>query len=299
MRIFQVDAFTSTRFHGNPATVVLDADGQTDAVLQGVAREFSHAEVAFVFAANGPDHDVRLRFFNAHKEAPFVGHATVAAHAVLLALGRRGTGVWRQHSGTGIIEVTAGAGQPSADAETLIEFRQTVPELETPLPFKTTLRVAEALRLPATQLHEVMPARIARKGSSRLLVPIADPRQLDTLAPNAETLVSLGNELGADGFFVFALNRHSDELSTDSRMFCPALGIPEDPVSGNAHAMLAAYLWDLGQLSKTSTGFVGHQGRQMKRPGRVSVKLEVDQGSLVAAHIGGSAVIVSEGTLAL
>lgn len=299
MRIFQVDAFTNTRFHGNPATVVLDADGQSDAILQSVAREFSHAEVAFVFAASGPDHDVRLRFFNAHKEAPFVGHATVAAHAVLLALGRRGTGVFRQHSGTGIIEVTAGGGQPSADAETLIEFRQTVPELETPLPFKTTLRVAEALRLPATQLHEIMPARIARKGSSRLLVPIADPRGLDTLAPNADTLVSLGSELGADGFFVFALNRNSNELSTDSRMFCPALGIPEDPVSGNAHAMLAAYLWDLGQFGKTGAAFVGHQGRQMKRPGRVSVKLEVHQGSLVAAHIGGSAVIVSEGTLAL
>ena len=299
MRIFQVDAFTTTRFHGNTATVVLDADGQSDATLQGVAREFSHAEVAFVFAASGPDHDVRLRFFNARKEAPFVGHATVAAHAVLLALGRRGTGVCRQHSGTGIIEVTAGNGQTSADAETLIEFRQTVPELEAPLPFKTTLRVAEALRLPATQLHEIMPARIALKGSSRLLVPIADPRGLDSLAPNADTLVSLGSELGADGFFVFALNRNSDELSTDSRMFCPVLGIPEDPVSGNAHAMLAAYLWDLGQLSKTSTAFVGHQGRQMKRPGRVSVKLELDDGSLVAAHIGGGAVIVSEGTLAL
>jgi PhzF family phenazine biosynthesis protein len=299
LRIFQVDAFTNTRFHGNPATVVLDADGQSDATLQDVAREFSHAEVAFVFAASAPDHDVRLRFFNAHKEAPFVGHATVAAHAVLLALGRRGVGIWRQQSGTGIIEVTAGPGQPAADAATLIEFRQTVPELEAPLPFKTTLRVAEALRLPATHLDEIMPARIARKGSSRLLVPVADSRHLDTLMPNAETLVSLGNELGADGFFVFALDRSSDELATESRMFCPALGIPEDPVSGNAHAMLAAYLWDLGQFSKTSTGFVGHQGRQMKRPGRVSVKIEADQGSLVAARIGGSAVIVSEGTLAL
>ena len=82
-------------------------------------------------------------------------------------------------------------------------------------------------------------------------------------------------------------------------MFCPALGIPEDPVSGNAHSMLAAYLWDLGQFGKNSTAFIGHQGRQMHRPGRVSVKLEVDQGSLVAAHIGGTAVIVSEGTLAL
>jgi PhzF family phenazine biosynthesis protein len=299
LRIFQVDAFTSTRFAGNPATVVLDADGQSDATLLSVAREFSHAEVAFVFAANGPDHDVRLRFFNTRKEAPFVGHATVAAHAVLLALGRRSTGVCRQHSGTGIIEVTAQVEQLAAGPETLVAFRQTAPELDPPLPFKTTLRIAEALRLPATQLHEIMPARIAHNGSTRLLVPIDDPRHLDTLAPNVDTLVSIGNELGADGFFVFALNRSSDEMSTDSRMFCPALGIPEDPVSGNAHAMLAAYLWDLGQFGKNSTTFVGRQGRQMNRPGQVRVKLEVDQGSLVAAHIGGAAVIVSEGTLAL
>jgi len=299
LRIFQVDAFTATRFTGNPAAVVLDADGQSDATLFAVAREFSHADVAFVLAANGPDHDVRLRFFNARKEAPFVGHATVAAHAVLLALGRRGTGAYRQHSGTGIIEVTARVEQGVPAPETIIEFRQTVPELDTPLPFKTTLRVAEALRLPATQLHEVMPARIARKGSTRLLVPIADPRQLDTLAPNTDTLLSLGSELGTEGFFVFALNRSSDEWSTESRMFCPALGIPEDPVSGNAHAMLAAYLWDLGQFGKNSTTFIGRQGRQMKRPGQVSVKIEVDQGRLVAAHIGGAAVIVSEGTFAL
>lgn len=299
MRIFQVDAFTTTRFTGNPATVVLDADGQSDATLLAVAREFSHAEVAFVLASNGPDHDFRLRFFNARKEAPFVGHATVAAHAVLFALGRRNSGASRQHSGTGIVDVTVRTGKAASGAESIIEFRQTPPELDTPLPFKTTLRVAEALRLPATQLHEVMPARVVRKGSTRLLVPVADPRQLDTLAPNADTLLELGNELGADGFFVFALNRNAEQWSTESRMFCPALGIPEDPVSGNAHAMLAAYLWDLGQFSKNSTGFIGHQGRHMKRPGQVKVKLEIDQGALVATRIGGTAVIVSEGTLAL
>jgi PhzF family phenazine biosynthesis protein len=137
LRIFQVDAFTAARFSGNPATVVLDADGQSDATLLAVAREYSHAEVAFVSAASGPDHDVRLRFFNPRKEAPFVGHATIAAHAVLLELGRRGTGPWRQHSGTGIVEVWAHVGGTAAEPKTLIEFRQTVPELESPLPFKT------------------------------------------------------------------------------------------------------------------------------------------------------------------
>jgi PhzF family phenazine biosynthesis protein len=287
LRIFQVDAFAAARFAGNPATVVLDADGQSDATLLAVAREFSHAEVAYVLAAAGPDHDVRLRFFNARRETPFVGHATIAAHAVLLALGRRGIGVCRQSSGTGIIGVTAQAAELAAGPSHRFEFRQGAPELDTPLPFKTTLRVAEALRLPATHLHEVMPARIARS------------RQLDALAPNFDTLSSLGAELGAEGFFVFALKRTADDWSTESRMFCPALGIPEDAVSGNAHAMLAAYLWNLGQFGRNSTAFIGHQGRQMRRPGQVNVRLEVDHGTLTAAHIGGTAVIVSEGTLAM
>jgi PhzF family phenazine biosynthesis protein len=294
LRIFQVDAFTRTRFTGNPAAVVLDADGQTEATLMSIAREFAQSEVAFVSAATAGDHDIRLRFFNPRKEAPFVGHATVAAHAVLLALGRRGEGVVRQHSGTGIIEVWV-----NDEDGPWIEFRQNTPELEAPLPFKTTLRVAEALRLPATQLHEVMPARIAHRGSSRLLLPVADARALEALAPNSDTLLTLGKELKLEGFFVFAVSRSHDEFSTDSRMFCPALGIPEDPVSGNAHAMLAAYLWELGQFAKGVTAFTGRQGRQMNRPGEVRVRLEIEHGNLLAVHIGGSAVIVSEGTLAL
>jgi PhzF family phenazine biosynthesis protein len=300
VRIFQVDAFTRTRFTGNPATVILDADGQGEAAMKSIAREFAHAEAAFVTAATGSDHDLRVRFFNSRKEAPFVGHATIAAHAVLLALGRRGASVVRQACGTGIVEVGVRPAPDGAD-RTLIEFRQTVPDLDNPLPFKSTLHVAEALRLPATSLHEVMPARIARKGSTRLLVPVGDARVLDTIAPNFDTLTALGNELGVEGFFVFAVNRGTgaDDLTTESRMFCPALGILEDPASGNAHVMLASYLYELGQFGKQATGFIGLQGRQMSRPSQINVKLEIDDGSLVAAHVGGEAVIVSEGTLAL
>ena len=293
MRIFHVDAFANKRFEGNPATVVLDADGQSDATLAAIAREFAHAEVAYVAAASADDHDLRVRFFNTRKEAPFVGHATIAAHAVLLALGRRGLGVLRQASGTGIVEVRAAAGP-------LIEFRQTAPQLENPLPLKTTLRVAEALRLPATSLDEMMPARIARKGSSRLLVPVANARALEGLTPNFDTLISLGRELDTDGFFVFALDRGSggQGMTTEARMFCPALGINEDPASGNAHAMLASYLSEMGQLGMHQTGFVGYQGRQMQRPSEIYVRLERERSAVTAAHVGGRAVIVSEGTLA-
>lgn len=294
MRIFQVDAFTRTRFTGNPATIVLDADRLEDATLMSIAREFAHTEVAFVFAATGPDHDLRLRFFNARKEAAFVGHATVAAHAVLLMLNRRGLGICRQLSGTGVIEVRA---TQSTTGEPLIEFRQTIPELDSPLPFKTTLRIAEALRLPATQLHETMPARVARKGSTRLLIPVADASALEVLSPNFDTLMALSSELGADGFFAFAAGQQQPTPSTFARMFCPALGIPEDPVSGNAHSMLAYYLWVQGYFSNGALSFTGHQGRWMNRPGEVTVNLEIAKDSLIATRIGGTAVIVSEGIL--
>jgi PhzF family phenazine biosynthesis protein len=215
---------------------------------------------------------------------------------VLLALGRRGPGALRQASGTGIIEVQAGKGAGAP----LFEFRQTVPELENPLPLKTTLRVAEALRLPATSLDELMPARVARKGSSRLLVPVGNARALEGIAPNYGTLLELGRELGAEGFFVFAVNRTSaaQGITTESRMFCPALGINEDPASGNAHAMLAAYLVEMGQIGMHQSGFLGSQGRQMQRPSQIHVRLERERSALIAAHIGGHAVLVSEGTLA-
>jgi PhzF family phenazine biosynthesis protein len=204
----------------------------------------------------------------------------------------------RQASGTGIIEVQA-ATEPGAGSP-LIEFRQTVPELENPLPLKTTLRIAEALRLPATSLDEMMPARIARKGSSRLLVPVGSARALEGLAPNFDTLLELGRELGAEGFFVFAVNRASaaEGMTTESRMFCPALGINEDPASGNAHVMLAAYLAEMGQIGIHQNGFLGLQGRHMQRPAQIHVRLERERSALIAVHIGGHAVLVSEGTLA-
>src|SRR5690348_7747486 len=83
VRIFQVDAFTRTAFTGNPAGVVLDAERLRDAEMQSIARELNNGDTAFVLPPAAPDHDLVVRFFTPRKEAPFVGHATLAAHAVL------------------------------------------------------------------------------------------------------------------------------------------------------------------------------------------------------------------------
>jgi len=321
MRIFQVDAFTKERFTGNPATVVLDADQDSDATLAAIAREFAHAETAFVLRPDAADHDIRLRFFNARKEAAFVGHATVAAHAVLLSAKLRTAGTLRQKSGTGIIEVVAagvpaagvpaagepatgepGAGGaanrlPGAGPAAFVEFRQTAPTLDPELPPDAIARVARALGLADDQVDARLPARIARKGSTRLLIAVSGTHALNRLKPNFDALMSVGKELGAEGFFAFCAVRDDAGPRTYSRMFCPALGIAEDPVSGNAHAMLAAHLLNLKVLKPEDQRFVGHQGEQMRRPGIVHVALEIERGQMLAARIGGHAVIVSDGRL--
>jgi PhzF family phenazine biosynthesis protein len=294
MRIFQVDAFTSRPYSGNPATVVLDAERLNEAQFAQVAREFPHAETAFVLPPTEDDHDVCVRFFNSRKEAKFVGHATLALHHVLLALGLRGYGAHRQKSLQGIIDVSAVSGSNSTDGA-LFEFRQTAADLDAPLAPKDTLRVVKALGLTHELLHPALPALVARKANTRLLLPVTSASTLSFIKPDFTALVELGAELGIEGFFPFAIEQGAGQVRTHSRMFCPALGIPEDPVSGNAHAMLATYLWRQPDLRPFLAQFTGLQGEYVNRPGTVNVRLEVRHNELIAAYIGGHAITVSEG----
>src|SRR5262249_51101808 len=145
---------------------------------------------------------------------------------------------------------------------------------------------------------QTLPAVVARKGSTRLLLPVVGAATLSSIKPDFSALLELGAELGIEGFFPFTIEQEREQVRTRSRMFCPALGIPEDPVSGNAHAMLATYLWRQPDLRPFVAQFTGLQGEYVNRPGTVNVRLEVEHGDLRAAYIAGHAITVSEGRLA-
>jgi PhzF family phenazine biosynthesis protein len=100
---------------------------------------------------------------------------------------------------------------------------------------------------------------------------------------------------------VFTTESGIDDCLTMSRMFCPAIGIPEDPVSGNAHGLLGAYLLHHGLLQAEGdrARFSGAQGHYQQRPGRVDVELEFANGALAGVWIIGSATMVFETTIAL
>ncbi len=296
IQVHQVDAFTVERFTGNPAGVVLNADGLTDPQMLAIARELNNADTAFIFASGGEDHDLRARFFTPRTEAGFVGHATIAAHYVL---SRRHDAPQqrRQKSKAGIVHVEIrGAGE-----ERKIAVRQSTPPLARELNDRERLAVLDALALATDDLDTRCPLRIAGSSSTRLLIGVRGTEPLKHLKPDMTRLTTLSAQIGAAGYFVFALTPDNEDHLTESRMFCPALGIAEDPVSGNAHGLLGVYLAQYGFLPRDlrQASFRGVQGQSLHRPGRVEVELDLKDGSIAGVWIVGQAVSVFETEIAL
>jgi PhzF family phenazine biosynthesis protein len=295
IRIFQVDAFTTDRFTGNPAGVVLDADALTDAEMLAIARELNNADTAFVLKPDAADHELRVRFFTPRTEASFVGHATVATHFVLSRDGApalHGRGRVRQRQKSGLVDVEvrgSGAGRR-------IAVRQPAPPLGRQLNDRERLAVLDALALSTGDIDTRCPLRIVGGAGTRLMIGVRSTEQLRQLKPDYLRLTTLSAQLGAAGFFVFTLAHALPGCLTESRMFCPALGIPEDPVSGNAHGLLGAYLAEQGLLAHAdaTAKFTGGQGHHMHRAGRVDVELEFSAGKLDGVWIVGQAVEIFE-----
>lgn len=295
VRVFQVDAFTSQRFTGNPAGVVLDADGLSDAQMQALARELNNGDTAFVLRPDGLDHDVRVRFLTRHGEAAFVGHATLAVHGVLAALGEAARPRQKQLGGIVRIEVLAGGATPR------LAIRQPPPRL-LGAPDPTVLgALLEALELTPSELDGRCAPLLAGASSPRLLLGVRTAATLARLRPEPMRLAALSERLGAPGVFLYTLSPEVPGVHTEARMFCPALGIVEDPVSGNAHALLGVYLWQRGLLpppiDAATPGFSGAQGHHMQRPGRVRVTLSARGDTLEAVSIIGETVVAFATTL--
>jgi PhzF family phenazine biosynthesis protein len=290
-RLFHVDAFTRQRFRGNPAIVVLDADELSEDEMQTIAAEVN-GETAFVLEAEAGDHDVDVKFFTPRHPVPFVGHATIAAQYVCAKVAGVQRSKLRQRTGAGIVEIEVN----EVDGDYRIAITQSPPSFGPVVPDHHRRQVLNALGISSPSLHIDCPLQILTKGSSRLLIGLKSADLLSSLKPDFEELARLTPHVGAEGYFVFALTETNGEVGTISRMFCPALGIPEDPVSGNAHGMLGVYLINQELIIPTNgrVAFRGHQGQWVKRSGVVDVEVETSGKVAQTVRIVGDAVIVYE-----
>jgi PhzF family phenazine biosynthesis protein len=294
--VYQVDAFTRQLFAGNPAGVVLGAEVLSDHEMQALARELNNSDTAFVLPADDDDHDIRLRFFTPEREVSFVGHATLAAQFARVHAGQAQTGTLRQKSRAGIYEVEIARSAKDVS----IAIYQPPPVLQDALDEREGSAIRDALGFDSAALDPRCPLLIAGRDSTRLMVGLRSADLLASLTPDFEALKRLSPHLGADGYFLFVRDAFGAN-TTDSRMFCPVIGIPEDPVSGNAHGMLGAYLVQNGLLAVKAgrAAFIGHQGRTMERPGQVHVEVEGESGNPRRVRISGTARIVFRTEIAL
>ncbi len=273
LKLFQVDAFTSRRFAGNPAAVVpLDA-WLPDETLQAIAIENNLSETAFLVPDSG-ESDFHLRWFTPAVEVDLCGHATLAsAHTLFTHLGFDG----------GVV----GAGVRFRTRSGVLTVRQAT---ETTGAHRYTMdfpaRVAEPAGEPPLALIDALGARPDEYLRAQSLLCVFDSkRTVHELRPDFARLAAVNELTGTGGVIATAPGASHDAVS---RYFAPTRGVNEDPVTGSAHCTIAPY-WGK-RLGKSTLNC-----RQASaRGGELTCELKDGR-----VHLTGCAVTTIEGTILL
>jgi len=253
--IFQLDAFTTRRFAGNPAAVMLLDSFLPDAALQAIAAENNLAETAFLVPEAD---DYRLRWFTPTTEVPLCGHATLASATVVMERLQPGRSRVVFHTASGALTVTR------ADAGYVMDF---------------PARPATSCAAPAALIQAlgITPVEVADDRFNYLAL-LECAAAVRGLAPDMALLASLDR----GGVIVTAPGDGRHDFV--SRFFAPAKGIPEDPVTGGAHCTLTPY-W-AARLGRT----VFRAFQASPRGGEITCRLKGDR-----VELQGSCVFYLEG----
>ena len=257
--LYQVDAFTREPFAGNPAAVCLLEEWLPDATLQAIAAENNLSETAFLVALGG---GWELRWFTPVTEVDLCGHATLASAHVLFRHREVEEPELHFETRSGVLRVRG------LDNGLLV---MTFPSLP-PVPVAASAGLAEAL---GTEPGAVL------ESAGKLVAVLADEAAVRALRPDFAAL----GRLGYGRVMVTAPGSGCDFVS---RYFAPGVGIPEDPVTGSAHCVLAPFWSEI--LGKTEF----HARQLSKRGGDLWVRLEGDR-----VKIAGHSIAVMQGTLSV
>lgn len=261
--IYQVDAFTDRVFAGNPAAVVPLESWLPDSQLQAIAAENNLAETAFFTrSGQGVEGGYELRWFTPAVEVDLCGHATLATAFVISTIlepGRAHMDFATRQAGT--LTVTRDGDRYTLDFP---------------------CRPASPAEQPDPNLLAALggPAPVAVLSGRDYLVVYESADAVRALAPDMALLSKL------DLWAVCVTAPGEGGVDFVSRLFAPAQGIPEDPVTGSTHCMLTPYWAE--RLGKTVL-----KARQVSaRGGDLLCELAGDR-----VKIGGQAVLYLEGSI--
>lgn len=272
------DVFTDTPLQGNPTAIFHDGQGLSDETMQRTARELNLSETVFVFPPRGQA-DAAVRIFTPGTELPFAGHPVLGTAFVLA-----------QQSEAERITLETGAGpvpialRRRGGAVVYGEMDQPIP---VPEPFPHAEAMLAALHVPSS----VLPVAAYRNGPVHVYVGLADEAAVAALRPDLAALADLGPNYG---FSCFA----GADSRFKTRMFAPGAGVPEDPATGSAAGPLALHLARHGRIAYGEQIEI-RQGEEIGRPSLLHARVEGSDADVERVVVGGSAVIVAEGTFRL
>jgi PhzF family phenazine biosynthesis protein len=255
--IYQVDAFADAVFTGNPAAVCPLDRWLPDDLMQAIAAENNLAETAFFVPAGEGWH---LRWFTPAIEVELCGHATLASGFIISTI---------LEPGRATCAFTTQTAGPLTVTRASDRYELALPRRDPP-PAPRADGLADALGIAPLAVHA---------GWGNWMAVLEDEEAVRGLQPNLAALARLDPGCA----IVTAPGRAVDFVS---RYFAPAAGIPEDPVTGSAHCMLAPY-W-AGRLGRTRL-----KARQVSpRGGNLDCRVEADR-----VVLGGRAVLYLEGSI--
>ncbi len=290
-KIYQIDSFSNKKFFGNPAGVVYKADGLTEVDMQRIARELNNSETAFIFSSDSKEYDVHVRFFTPLREVPICGHATIAAHYVIaLENNFKEKTCIRQKTGAGILPVEI---EPIDNSYNVIMTQGKV-EFGDIINGKNLDRLVSALGIDNDDLIKEAPVRIVSTGHSKVMIGIKDYKQLHNLRPDMKELNKLSDIINCNGYFVFTFDSKEKDILLKGRMFAPAIGIEEDPVTGNANGPVGAYIvkYNLVKIENDNLKFSAKQGMSIDREGTINVNVHIENSEPVKVQVSGTATVV-------
>jgi trans-2,3-dihydro-3-hydroxyanthranilate isomerase len=297
-RYVLLDVFTDTPLTGNPLAVVLDAAGLDDARMLQVAREFNLSETVFVEPAANPVHSARLRIFTPAMELPFAGHPTVGA-AVLLA--RRSMGDVDEFEKVLVLEEGVGPvrcgvwGRGRKQGHAIFDLPRLPVETAAP---QDRDAIAGALGLVAGEIgFENHRPSVWSAGMPVSFVPVRNLAAMSKVVPQAALWSAAFGAPVPDVAFLYTRETEGLGRQFHARMFAPGLGLIEDPATGAAAAAFAGVVQTFDTPPSGSRRIVIEQGYEMGRPSLITLEMDSEGGRLVAARVGGDAVIVAEGML--
>lgn len=282
MKFYIADAFAENIFAGNPAGVVITGgDFPDDNTCISTAAELRYSETAFI-KRNGPC-DFTIRYFTPVSEVDLCGHATIASFYVLKHSGIINDGNFTARTKAGNLNINVKNNTVMMDMASPVHIATISEESE----IKRLYEILGAENIPESGMLPM----IISTGLPDIIMPVSGRAELNSLAPDMNSLSALSEEYNVVGVHPFAPDA-SNEVTAHARDFAPLYGINEEAATGTASGALAYYLY-LNNLITKDTDLCFIQGEAMNRASKIAVRIRND-GSI---QVGGSAAVLAEGEI--